>query len=640
MNITANDQDVILQQRPIWSSAIIWSIVLVTASVVAWASLTKVESAISATGKLEPTGSVKEIQTPVAGVVETIHIKEGSRVTAGQTLLNLVPTNSKTELAALTRVRNALELENQYYRSQLNSNIGDELTEDQIETIKLSPQILSLTRSRQALLQENRLYQQQLSDRNSSDLALSDRARQQAGVDEFQSRLATSALEVPQIDKQLQEAQVQQNGIQQQIQLQLSQRSALNESNIAKIAQIDGQINENQLQQAGLTEQIGSLNQQLQQGQQTSQYRVRQIDKQIQQNRLERQKKVDLLQINTDLLARVQNLVREGAVSKVREFQQQQQVITIESDIKQLDEEYARLELEKPSILSESSTREQELARNIGELRSQLAVSGKQISRLNSQKQEIISTGKAELQERSEKIANSQNQIVQLGKTQERLTLARSQAQEKVKNTEAGNRKDLYGLMASNTNKIAEIDSQLSKAVVENQKRLAEVEGQIDRAKLTLQYMEVKAPVSGTIFELKPKQVGFVARESEPVLKIVPDDSLVAQVYITNRDIGFVRQGMKVDLRVESFPFSEFGDIKGELIEVGKDALAPDQIYPYYRFPAKVRLDRDYISVKGDRKQLQSGMAVSANILVRERSVMSVFTDLFVPNMDSLRYVK
>ena len=127
---------------------------------------------------------------------------------------------------------------------------------------------------------------------------------------------------------------------------------------------------------------------------------------------------------------------------------------------------------------------------------------------------------------------------------------------------------------------------------------------------------------------------------SEPILKVVPDDALIAKVYITNKDIGFVKEGMIVDVRVDSFPFSEFGDVKGKLVWIGSDALPPDQIYPFYRFPAKVRLKRQSISINGRNVLLQSGMSVSGNIKLRERTVMSIFTDMFSSSVESLKFVR
>ncbi len=155
-----------------------------------------------------------------------------------------------------------------------------------------------------------------------------------------------------------------------------------------------------------------------------------------------------------------------------------------------------------------------------------------------------------------------------------------------------------------------------------------------------VKYQDINAPVNGTIFELKAHTPGFVVTSSEPILKVVPNDALIAKVYITNKDIGFVKQGMTVDVRIDSFPFSEFGDIKGKLIWVGSDALPPDQIYPFYRFPAKVQLDSQQLMVSGRNITLQSGMGVSTNIKIRERTVMSIFTDMFSSSVESLKTVR
>jgi HlyD family secretion protein len=124
-------------------------------------------------------------------------------------------------------------------------------------------------------------------------------------------------------------------------------------------------------------------------------------------------------------------------------------------------------------------------------------------------------------------------------------------------------------------------------------------------------------------------------------MQIVPQESLTAEVFVTNKDIGFVRKNMKVDVRIDSFPFSEFGDIKGEVFEIGSDALPPDQDHQFYRFPVRVHLDKQTLSVPGREIPLQSGMSISANIKVREeRTVMSLFTELFTKQTESLKEVR
>ncbi len=239
-----------------------------------------------------------------------------------------------------------------------------------------------------------------------------------------------------------------------------------------------------------------------------------------------------------------------------------------------------------------------------------------------------------------QEVQTAESEEKQLAQENARLKLAIAGAISKVQNTIALSHRDWLTQIAQNDQRIAEIDSQLTKAIVENNKRLAEIESEISQAKLSLRYEELVAPSNGTVFDLLAHTPGFVANASQPILKIVPDDALTAVVFITNRDIGFVKEGMNVDVRIDSFPFSEFGDIKGKLVEIGSDALPPDQIHPYYRFPAKVRLERQSLSVNGRAVPLQSGMSLNTNIKVRSRTVMSIFTDLFTKSVESLKFVR
>lgn len=239
-----------------------------------------------------------------------------------------------------------------------------------------------------------------------------------------------------------------------------------------------------------------------------------------------------------------------------------------------------------------------------------------------------------------EEVRNAQSEIDQLTQEKARLRASIAEGIAKLHSTVAVSRRDWLNTIAENNKKIAEIDSQFTSSIVENNKKIAETDSQISQAKMNLKYQEIKAPANGTIFELKAHTPGFVVTSSEPILKVVPSDKLVAKVYITNKDIGFVKEGMTVDVRIDSFPFSEFGDIKGKLVWIGSDALPPDQIYPFYRFPAKVELETQQLLVSGRNIPLQSGMGVSTNIKIRSRTVMSIFTDMFSSSVESLKNVR
>lgn len=97
---------------------------------------------------------------------------------------------------------------------------------------------------------------------------------------------------------------------------------------------------------------------------------------------------------------------------------------------------------------------------------------------------------------------------------------------------------------------------------------------------------------------------------------------------------------MPVDVRIDSFPYTEFSDIRGEVVKIASDAQPPDQITPYYHFPAEIRLSKQSININGKEVPLRSGMSLNANINVRKRSVMSIFTEKFLGKIESLKYTR
>lgn len=479
------EQPVLLQQSPAWSRAILWVLMGVTTGAIIWASVAKIEEAIPAQGKLEPQGTVQEVQAPEGGVVQAIHVEDGQKVEKGQRLLSIDPTAAVAQLASLMKIRTAITQENQFYQAQMRQPSAVISTEQAMQRLGLPSQLMSLVESRSALVKENQLFRAQLDSQSpGNQLTQQQIERLQSNQAELSSRVAADKSEVQQLSRQL---------------------------------------NQNQIQIASAK---------------------------------------DTVAMNQEILQSLAPLTKAGAISRLQYLEQQQKLRTSQAEFDQLQQERERLKLEI------------------------------------------------------------------------------NEAQSKLQNTIAVDRKNLLTQIAENDKSIAEIDSELTKAIVENNKRLAEIESQISESQQSLRYKEITAPASGTVFDLQAHSPGFVANTSQPVLKIVPDDALIAKVFITNKDIGFVREGMQVDVRVDSFPFSEFGDVKGELVWIGSDALPPDDVYPFYRFPAKVQIQKQSLLINNREVPLQSGMSLSANIKVRQRTVMSIFTDLFTKNIESLKFVR
>jgi hemolysin D len=150
------------------------------------------------------------------------------------------------------------------------------------------------------------------------------------------------------------------------------------------------------------------------------------------------------------------------------------------------------------------------------------------------------------------------------------------------------------------------------------------------------------APIDGTVQQLSIHTIGGVVTPAESLLAIVPaDDSLVVEAAVQNRDVGFIRAGQTVRVKVEAFNFTLYGLIEGKVLDVtrdavsrpasdkgragdrnGGDAVAADgESGPVYL--ARVALARDWMMTENGRVDLTPGMAVTAEIQTGERRLIS-----------------
>ncbi len=174
---------------------------------------------------------------------------------------------------------------------------------------------------------------------------------------------------------------------------------------------------------------------------------------------------------------------------------------------------------------------------------------------------------------------------------------------------------------------------------LQQKNKVNDLKRSVIETQVTMKYQKITAPIDGIIFDLKPKGKGFVARSSEPIMKIVPFDDLLARVEIDSRNIGFIKVGKLADISIDSFPASDFGVIKGEVTKIGSDALLPDPaLNKGYRFPAEIRLTNQYLKIKkGQKLPLQVGMSLRANIKLRKVSYLQLLLNTFSQKTDSLR---
>jgi len=150
----------------------------------------------------------------------------------------------------------------------------------------------------------------------------------------------------------------------------------------------------------------------------------------------------------------------------------------------------------------------------------------------------------------------------------------------------------------------------------------------------------LRAPLDGVVFDLVPSSSGYVASAGETLLKLVPGGALEAKVYFTNREVGFVKPGQSAQVRVDAFPFTQFGSIPATIRAVSASSLPADQQNPEPRFPAYVTLQRSHLERDGRRFQIGAGQSVQVNVILRQKRVITLLTDVLDRAFDSLRRIR
>ena len=353
--------------------------------------------------------------------------------------------------------------------------------------------------------------------------------------------------------------------------------------------------------------------------------------------------RADLRERTASARLEVEQLEKQLEQNKIQLQDNRDQLATAKQNLKEIKER----NIEAREQAEESLQIEQETLDAIMPVYEEGGIAKLQVDqqrqRINDRKASMVDAmkqGNLERDRQQQQVTTLQSEINRLLQEEQRLTLDISQAREQYNNTTSVSKRDLYEQRASNRIRLSEIDSQLNKTIVENDKQIAEINSQVANAEQNLKYQTIVAPVTGEVFDLRAYP-GFVppsGQAASPVLKIVPTEDLIAEVFVTPEDIGFVKKGMPVDVRVSAFDFGEYGGIDGEIKFISSSAMDPEPPYDFFRYVVKVELDQNYLMVKGKQEFIQPGMQVQANVRIDEnRTVWNLLTDQFLGGIKNLK---
>jgi hemolysin D len=166
-----------------------------------------------------------------------------------------------------------------------------------------------------------------------------------------------------------------------------------------------------------------------------------------------------------------------------------------------------------------------------------------------------------------------------------------------------------------------ETESNWRKERAEAQEKGAAAEQELLKARKRRDLQRLLSPIDGTVTNLAAWTVGGVVKPGDTILNVVPLSATPEiEAQVLNKDIGFVLPGQKVTVKFDAFPFTRYGTVDGEVIDVSRDANKDDKLGLIY--PVRVRLDATDILVDAKRVAIAPGMAVNAEIITGDRRVI------------------
>jgi membrane fusion protein, hemolysin D len=171
----------------------------------------------------------------------------------------------------------------------------------------------------------------------------------------------------------------------------------------------------------------------------------------------------------------------------------------------------------------------------------------------------------------------------------------------------------------------ADYRRQLQTERVETASHLERLTQELAKLSHRQELLELRAPQAGIVKDLATHTAGTVAAPGTILMTLVPEsDKLVAEVWVSNQDVGFVRPGQGAKLKLAAFQFQKYGMLDGKVVHVNADASEPraPNRQDVGLFRALIELEHQHLVSEGRRYALQPGMQVAGEIHLGTRSVL------------------
>lgn len=310
--------------------------------------------------------------------------------------------------------------------------------------------------------------------------------------------------------------------------------------------------------------------------------------------------------------------------------------------LKQLHSEVAasntRLERLQP-LLATSQERQRQMRTDVAENQARIKRL-KPLVEKGAISKELLFQAEQNLRDRTQAI--TQNQLEEGTNTKERLFEAEQALRERTKaiTQNEGELKqalvEVERLQAGLAQKQAEARTtqleaeqqiqQLEVELTEAKAKMAETGNLLTSATAKLKQRFLYATVDGVVSSLNIHNIGEVVQPGQTIAEIAPATApLILSASLPNKEAGFVKTGMPVQVKLDAYPYQNYGMVTGKVTSISPDAKQDERLGAVYR--VEVALDRSYITANHQIIQFKAGQTASAEIIIRQRRIADILLD-------------
>tara|TARA_R110000782_G_scaffold67484_7_gene136304 strand:+ start:345 stop:1682 length:1338 start_codon:yes stop_codon:yes gene_type:complete len=167
----------------------------------------------------------------------------------------------------------------------------------------------------------------------------------------------------------------------------------------------------------------------------------------------------------------------------------------------------------------------------------------------------------------------------------------------------------------------AEFEKTLLTELTDVENRITAFDQEMVKADNRVTLRNLTSPVTGTVHQLAIHTIGGVVTPAQELMHIIPhDDPVEVEAWLPNKDIGFVQKGQEAAIKVETFPFTKYGLVDAEILNVSNDATPDENLGLVYAM--RVKMFQTTMNVKEKIVNLSPGMAVTVEVNLGKRRLI------------------